>query len=867
MRTLRQSFATSHILVSLIPLGFIAFIILLFIIQSARDDFRIKIGLSGQGARGQIQLFMDQPRTILQAIGKMLTNGDYQPGQIANILNTHVTDSIYFESIYLLDGDGTVIDTGLPPGRELSRNDLLGINLGHKQQFKAVRETGLPQWSDTFLSLSSGTISLTLYVPSGEYILAADINLNALAQLITRLSSDNVITLVIDRNGAIIIHPDHELMGKSIMMNDIPLVSETLKGTEQTGKFTFKGGSYYGATKIIEPTGWVCLLAEPAEYLTRRLIIPLLTFFGGLCGAITLALLLALFKARQLARPLIEMTSQSTVIAKGDYTQTLPKSRYVELDQLAGSMNGMITAIQKRESQLIDNELKYREFVENTSNLVLRVNSDFRITYANHSINRMTGIASEKVTGMYIAEVMNEEDWKTISQAARSWNETKLPSATFETRLHHLDGTVRHLLMTINIHYDSAGTLSDMNIIGHDITARYDFEQKQREMEQQRQQSQKMELLGLMAGGVAHDLNNILSGIINYPELMLLRLESDSPLRPALESIKKSGERAAAVVADLLTVARESAAVHSVINMNKLVEDYTHSPEFQKLCQYHPKVQFRFTPQTDLWFCRCSTIHIEKVVMNLVINAFEATGNDGLVSLATENVEGETITSLDTELQPGRYLKLSVSDTGKGITTKDLNKIFEPFYSTKGLGRSGTGLGLTVAWSTVRDHGGTIKVDSSPNGTVFTIYLPATVEEPEISNTQEELSHFYGHGEHILVVDDEDHIRDIVAHMLQALNYQATTVESGEAALRYLTTGTADLVLLDMQMDPGMNGKETYEKICALRPGQKAVIASGFSKSRDVEATIQQGAGIFIKKPYSIAELGQALQQAFRQHS
>lgn len=861
MRTLRLSLMTSHVLVSLIPLGFVALIVLLFIIQGVRDDFRIKIGMLGQGVRGQIQLFMDQPRTALQTLGRMLADTPHDPGQITRLLDTHVADSLYFESIFLLDGGGKVVNAGLSPEQESSRSDLLGIDLGHKRQFKTVNDTGTPQWSDTFLSLSSGKVSLTLYVPAGMYTLAADINLNALAQLISRLSRDKVVTMVIDRNGAIIIHPDRELMGKSIMMNDIPLVVDALQGNEKIEEFSFRGRRYFGSTSIIEPTGWVCLIAEPTDHLARRLIIPLLIFVGGLCGTVLLSLLLAWFKARQLARPLVKMTEQSAVIAGGDYTQTLTKSNYYELAQLADSINGMIAAIQQREFELRDNELKYRELVENTSNLVLRLDHDFRITYANHTLKRLTGVAADLAIGMFLAEVMEEDDWQAIKAAADSWNKKKPSSTSFETRLHHLDGTFRYLLMTINMHYDGKGSMLDMNIIGHDITARYEFERKQREMEQQRQQSLKMELLGLMAGGVAHDLNNILSGIINYPELLLLRLPEDSPHRPALQAIKKSGERAAAVVADLLTVARESAAVHTVTDINRLVTDYTHSPEFQKLRQFHPGVRFDFLPQTDLWFCRCSPIHIEKAVMNLVINAFEATGDEGRVTFSTDNITPAQIATLVPELKAGRYLRLRVGDTGKGIDARDLDRIFEPFFSKKDLGRSGTGLGLTVAWNTVREHGGIITVDSGPMGTAFSIYLPATGEELSEKLEKDELSELFGKGEHILIVDDEEQLREVAVHMLEMLQYHAIAVGSGEEALRYLKSGTADLVLLDMQMDPGMNGKETYEKICLDHPGQKAIIASGFSKSRDIDATISQGAGSFIKKPYSITELGQAVQR------
>ena len=181
------------------------------------------------------------------------------------------------------------------------------------------------------------------------------------------------------------------------------------------------------------------------------------------------------------------------------------------------------------------------------------------------------------------------------------------------------------------------------------------------------------------------------------------------------------------------------------------------------------------------------------------------------------------------------------------------------------MGRSGTGLGLTVAWSSVQEHGGTIKVQSSSEGTMFTVYLPATKERPrEKLKTGEKLK-YCGHGEHILVVDDEKSIREIAAKMLELLHYRVSTVNSGEDALEFLENEEVDLLLLDMLMEPGMSGRETYEKICARWPKQRAIIASGYSASKDAEAVLHMGVGAFIKKPYSFDDLGSAIAQVLKQ--
>jgi CheY-like chemotaxis protein len=252
--------------------------------------------------------------------------------------------------------------------------------------------------------------------------------------------------------------------------------------------------------------------------------------------------------------------------------------------------------------------------------------------------------------------------------------------------------------------------------------------------------------------------------------------------------------------------------------------------------------------------------------MNLVINAFEAIKTQGKVEIATTNIEQTDVTAIADNLKPTSYVAFTVKDSGAGISDEDLKKIFDPFFSKKRLGRSGTGLGLTVAWNTIREHGGTITVKSNSKGTVFTVLIPATHASPLPKIPLSDLSNLQGNGEHILVVDDEEALREIAVKMLEVLCYKASSVGSGEEALAFLRSSLVDLVILDMQMDPGMGGRETYEQIKILHPQQKALITTGFSTSQDVELTLQQGAGSLIKKPYSIIELGQAVRELLRRN-
>ncbi len=374
--------------------------------------------------------------------------------------------------------------------------------------------------------------------------------------------------------------------------------------------------------------------------------------------------------------------------------------------------------------------------------------------------------------------------------------------------------------------------------------------------------AQKMEVIGMMAGGVAHDLNNILSGIVSYPELLLLQLPESSPLRKPIEAIRESGKRAATVVADLLTVARGVANTRENHNINVLINEYLLSPEFVKLQSLHPDVLCTVQLEAVHAIILCSPVHIKKTVMNLMTNAIEALETSGEVHISSTNVEIDTGNPEGNNLPAGRYVVVTVQDNGPGIDDDDISHIFEPFYSKKVMGRSGTGLGLTVVWNTVEDHGGRILVKSSDEGTSFTLYFPISTESIGSSESKQKEKLETATGEHILVVDDEPQLRDIAGQILTGLGYRITSVSSGEKAVEFMHENSADLLIIDMIMEPGMSGRQTYEKILQLYPEQKAIIASGFSESDDVRAALELGAWGFIKKPYSIAELSKTVKEA-----
>jgi two-component system cell cycle sensor histidine kinase/response regulator CckA len=434
-------------------------------------------------------------------------------------------------------------------------------------------------------------------------------------------------------------------------------------------------------------------------------------------------------------------------------------------------------------------------------------------------------------------------------------------SRQLEHRILYADGTVGWITVRFFIVKDTNGQTVKTYGVNQDITARKKAEQALRESEEKLVRSKKMESMGLLAGGVAHDLNNVLSGIVSYPELLLMDLPEDSKLRKPIETMQESGHRAVAIVQDLLTVARGVATTKEPLNLNDIVSDYLQSPEFKKLEQFHPTVTIKTNLDTDLLDTRGSHVHIRKVVMNLVSNASEAVEGSGNVTISTMNRYIDKPLRGYDEVTIGEYAVLSVSDDGSGILSDDLERIFEPFYSKKVMGRSGTGLGLAVVWNVVQDHKGYIDVITDENGTTFELYFPITRDEVSDKALPIPIEDIKGDRERILVVDDVENQRDISCKMLDILGYKTMSVSSGEEAVEYLKEHTVDLILLDMIMDPGINGRETYERIVKIHPNQKALIISGFAETDEVKEAQKLGAGRYIKKPFTLEKIGLAIKE------
>jgi len=519
-----------------------------------------------------------------------------------------------------------------------------------------------------------------------------------------------------------------------------------------------------------------------------------------------------------------------------------------------------ITDRKKDEDALRESELKYRSLIESSSDAIFCVDDKGQYKFTNHLFASTLGKTPDYFIGKTFWDVYPKEHADHRYEATKRVFQTG-ESESLEVEV-PLPNETLYFYATANPIKDATGKVILNLTHAANITKLKRIEEEKRSLESRLQRSEKMEALGTLAGGVAHDLNNVLGIVVGYAEMLLDEIDASSPLREDVLKIMEGGNRSAAIVQDLLTLARRGVQTQTVVNLNTVIMDCQKAPEFKKALSFNPNVRITINLEADLLNIKGSPVHLTKTIMNLVSNAVEAMPYGGILTITTNNQSLEKPVQGYDNVNDGDYVVLTITDTGEGISDHDIKRIFEPFYTKKVMGKSGTGLGLAVVWGTVKDHNGYIDVQSEVGkGTTFTLYFPVTREEITQKETTIPLSEYIGNDESILVIDDIKEQRELAAKMLGKLNYRVKTVASGEEAVEYLRTEKADLLVLDMIMDPGMDGLDTYKAVLEIHSKQKAIIVSGFSETERVKEAKSLGAGDYLRKPYVQEKLGLAVRK------
>jgi PAS domain S-box-containing protein len=512
----------------------------------------------------------------------------------------------------------------------------------------------------------------------------------------------------------------------------------------------------------------------------------------------------------------------------------------------------------------IDNARLYQEadrlraynenIVQSMEEGILMADAEGRITFVNRRTAELLHYPLDALLG---------QPWRTIIDrahvnqvAVEAERHTRGIGARYETVLRTRDGVRVPVLVSARPLY-AEERFTGVLAVFTDITALQAAQEELRESQEKLERARRMESLGVLAGGVAHDLNNLLGPMMAYPDLILMDLPPKSPLREDVRQIKLAAQRSAAMVRDLLTLARRGVYRMGHLSLNMVINEYLGSLAFSELLLSHPQVALELDLAADLPNVLGSPIHLSKVIMNLVTNAFEAMPDGGTLTLSTAYLALEQDLAGYETIGAGEYCVLCVRDTGVGIEAEDMERIFEPFYTKKELGRSGTGLGLAVVYGVAHDHEARIDVQTEVGaGSTFSLYFPVAAGMSLPFESEE--ADYSGH-ESVLVVDDVQEQRDVARRLLSSLGYRVTAVANGREAIEALRREKADILVLDMLMGGGFDGLETFRQALALYPELRAVIASGFSETKRVREAQDLGAGPFVRKPYTLHSLAKAV--------
>ena len=497
------------------------------------------------------------------------------------------------------------------------------------------------------------------------------------------------------------------------------------------------------------------------------------------------------------------------------------------------------------EESLRESEEKYRLLIENATDAIF-IAQDEVLKFANPKTEEITGYSPEELAKIPFVDLIHPEDRDMVLEKHLKRLKNEELASLYSFRILNRSGEELSVeLNTVLISWE--GRPATLNFL-RDITA-------QKKLEAQLQQAQKMESIGTLAGGVAHDFNNLLMAIQGRTSIMLMKKDSSHPDFEHLRGIEGHIESAADLTRQLLGFARGGKYQVRPTDLNELIKKQN-----RMFGRTKKEIIINGKYEENLWSAEIDRGQIEQVLLNLYVNAWQAMPGGGNLYLGTENVTLDESYVKPFSIEPGRYVKISVTDTGVGMDKAIQERIFDPFFTTKEIGR-GTGLGLASVYGIIKNHGGFINVYSEKgHGTTFNIYLPASEKEAIVEKTP--AGETLRGTETILFVDDEDMIIEVAEKLFEQLGYKVLAARSGKEAIEIYEENKEriDIVILDMIM-PDMNGGDTYDRMKDINPRVKVLLSSGYSINGQATEIMDRGCNGFIQKPFKIKELSQTLRE------
>jgi two-component system, cell cycle sensor histidine kinase and response regulator CckA len=518
------------------------------------------------------------------------------------------------------------------------------------------------------------------------------------------------------------------------------------------------------------------------------------------------------------------------------------------LDYLPEAVRRVARGVQT-ERRLAESEARLASVIATAKDAIIVTGPDQRITLFNPAAEQMFGCPAAAARGRPLALFIPPEAHEPTGAArdgggaAAPVDPTPTQRLREGTRGVRADGT--EFPLEASVSRAEIGGRRSYTVVVRDVTER-------RRLEEQYRQAQKMEAVGRLAGGVAHDFNNLLTIISGYSELVIANLPAHDPNRALVQGVYDAGERAALLTRQLLTFSRKQLVEPRVLDLNAVVADA--GKMLRRLIGEDITLATDLAPGLDR--VRADPGQVEQVIMNLAVNARDAMPQGGRLSVETRAVELDPSSARTRPgARPGRYVRLSVGDTGCGMTEEVRRRAFEPFFTTKGPGQ-GTGLGLATVFGIVQHSGGHVEVETEVGrGTTFKVYLPSAGLEAVAERAA--AKPLRSGTETVLVVEDDDAVRAVTRLTLQVLGYTVLEARGGEDALRACDAHPAaiDLLITDVVM-PGMSGRQVAEAVAQRRPGVKVLFCSGYTDDAVVRHGVLQAEAAFLQKPFTVSALG-----------
>ncbi len=518
-----------------------------------------------------------------------------------------------------------------------------------------------------------------------------------------------------------------------------------------------------------------------------------------------------------------------------------------------------ITLRKLTEETLRENEERFRTLTETTATAIFVYAND-RFVYVNNACQQLTGYSADELLSRRFWDVVHPEYKELIKERGFARQRGENIPSRYEFKIVRKDGTERWIDFTsgkIQWQGKAAAIAS-----AFDITKRKQAEEEKRRLESQLLHAQKMEAVGRLAGGVAHDFNNMLNVIIGYAEIVLGKIGQDAFPRKEVEEIVKAATRSASLTQQLLAFSRKQIIQPRVLDINALLKNL--DKMLRRLIGEHIDVVFAL--EQNVGRVKADPVQIEQVIMNLAINARDAMIKGGKMTIETAMADlNDLYSKSHAEVAPGRYSMIAITDTGQGMDDETKSKIFEPFFTTKDKGK-GTGLGLAMVYGIIKQSGGHIFVYSEPgHGTTFKIYLPCTDAAPDVTADVQRVKEHRGGNEHILVVEDEAKLRRLFEATIPSMGYRVTTAANGSEALVLVEERglKPDLVITDVVM-PGMGGVELVERLRKNQPALRVLFMSGYTDNAIVHQGILDPGTPFIQKPFHIKDLAVKIKEVMQ---